>query len=79
MQPETERGGAAATRSPGAAGNHQNLEEARKDPPTLGGFRECGPDSTLILDFWLPEMREKRFLLFYITQPEVVCVAVSGS
>ena len=45
----------------GTARKHSQLGEARKDPP-LQLEREHGPAVTLISDFWLPELRDNKFL-----------------
>ena len=59
------RGGSDAAVSQGAsriASRHQELGEARKDPP--GSLqRERGSAQTLILDFWPLELRDNTFLL----------------
>ena len=64
--PEGGRGrrDAAVTQgTPRIAGNHQRLEDARKDS-SLSLWREPGHADTLISDFWAPEPRENKFLLF---------------
>ena len=53
------------------------------EPPEAGGGKEgFSPTAsrrsvalltTLILDFWPPELRENKFLLFYAIQAVVVC------
>ena len=49
--------------TPRSASNHQKLEEARKDS-SLEPSEGAGPADTLILDLWLPEQLENKFLLF---------------